>query len=183
MMFTLGIAALWTATKAVHGSDLRSWLCSNRIFERTAMAKHAWPDDRGDGPEPWLLFHRNVKPIDIYLSRLTLEAAGATMSFVFLALFFHFLGWLELAEDVLKIAAAWCLLAWFGSALAIFLGSLAEASETIENCGTRPPICCSRFPAPLSWSTHCHMQRSGSCCCYRWSMELNFFERDISGRR
>ena len=43
-------------------------------------------------PNLSLLYHRNVRPIDIYLARLILEAAGATMSFVFLVLFFSFVG-------------------------------------------------------------------------------------------
>ena len=54
------------------------------------------------------------------------------MSFVFLVCFFSFIGWLELPEDVLQIAGAWLMLAWFGSALALFLGALSETSETVE---------------------------------------------------
>jgi ABC-type polysaccharide/polyol phosphate export permease len=83
-------------------------------------------------PNLSLFYHRNVRPIDVYLSRLTLEAAGATMSFVFLTLFFHFVGWLDLPEDVLTVAAGWFMIAWFGMALAIFLGALSEMSETVE---------------------------------------------------
>jgi ABC-2 type transport system permease protein/capsular polysaccharide transport system permease protein len=83
-------------------------------------------------PNLSLLYHRNVRPIDIFLARVILEAAGATMSFVFLVVFFGFIGWLELPENVLQIAAAWCLLAWFGGSLALFLGALSESSETVE---------------------------------------------------
>ena len=65
-------------------------------------------------------------------ARLILEAAGVTMSFVFLVCFFSFIGWLELPEDVLQIAGGWFMLAWFGSSLALFLGALSETSETVE---------------------------------------------------
>ena len=54
------------------------------------------------------------------------------MSFFFLVLFFHFIGWLELPEDFLQIAVGWCLLAWFGGGLALFLGALSESHETVE---------------------------------------------------
>jgi len=83
-------------------------------------------------PNLSLLYHRNVRPVDIFISRLALEAAGATMSFAFLILFFHFVGWLEYPEDFLQVVAAWGMLAWFGGGLALFIGALSERSETIE---------------------------------------------------
>lgn len=76
--------------------------------------------------------HRNVKVIDIYLARIILEATGATTSFVVLGLFFTYIGWLDLPEDILKIAFGWLLLALFGASLAFLLGSLSERFETIE---------------------------------------------------
>jgi ABC-type polysaccharide/polyol phosphate export permease len=79
-----------------------------------------------------LLYHRYVKIIDIYYARLTLEAMGATVSFVVLTIFFVSIGWLEPPEDVLKVFAGWAMLAWFGAALAIFLSSLAYDSELID---------------------------------------------------
>lgn len=133
MMFTLGVTTLWTATKAVHGSNLPIVAFavtgySSVLLWRNMPSRciHALT------PNLSLLYHRNVRPIDIFLSRLTLEAAGATMSFVFLTLFFHFIGWLDLPEDVLQVAGGWLMLAWFGMSLAIMLGSLSEISETVE---------------------------------------------------
>jgi ABC-type polysaccharide/polyol phosphate export permease len=83
-------------------------------------------------PNLSLLYHRNVRPIDIYVARLVLEVAGATMSFVFLVLFFNFIGWLEFPEDVLQVVAGWCMLAWFGGSLALLLGALSEQYESVE---------------------------------------------------
>jgi ABC-2 type transport system permease protein/capsular polysaccharide transport system permease protein len=73
-----------------------------------------------------------VRPIDIYLSRLLLEATGATVSFIILTIFFHLIGWLELPEDVLQVIGGWLMIAWFGVGLALLLGTLSEASETVE---------------------------------------------------
>ena len=83
-------------------------------------------------PNLSLLYHRNVRPIDIYLSRLILEAAGATMSIVFLSLFFNFIGWLDLPEGVLQVIGGWLMLTWFGFGLALVLGALSEMSETVD---------------------------------------------------
>jgi capsular polysaccharide transport system permease protein len=133
MLFTVGVTALWTATKAVHGSSLpivafavtgySSVLLWRNMPARCIMAME---------PNFGLLYHRNVRPIDIYLSRLVLEAAGAGISFVVLMLFFHFVGWLALPEDVLEVIAAWLMLAWMGTGLALFIGSLSEFSEMVE---------------------------------------------------
>jgi ABC-type polysaccharide/polyol phosphate export permease len=133
MLFTLGVTALWTASKTIHGSNLPIVAFAITGYSSVLL----WRNMPGRcigaiGPNLSLLYHRNVRPNDIYLARLILEAAGATMSFVFLVLFFSFIGWLELPEDVLQIAAAWCMLAWFGASLALFLGALSETSETVE---------------------------------------------------
>jgi ABC-2 type transport system permease protein/capsular polysaccharide transport system permease protein len=133
MMFTLGVTALWTATKSVHGSNLSIVAFAVTGYSTVLLWRNMPARCIGAiAPNLALLYHRNVRPIDIYLSRLVLEAAGATMSFVFLTCFFSFIGWMELPEDVLKIAVAWFMLAWFGSGLALFLGALSESYETVD---------------------------------------------------
>ena len=133
MLFTVGITALWTATKAVHGSNLPIVAFALTGYSSVLLWRNM-PSRciRALEPNLSLLYHRNVRPIDIYLSRLLLEAAGATMSFVFLTLFFHFIGWLDLPEDVLKIGLAWFMIAWFGIATALYLGALSERYESVE---------------------------------------------------
>jgi ABC-type polysaccharide/polyol phosphate export permease len=133
MLFTVGVTALWTATKSVHGSNLpivafavtgySSVLLWRNMPARTVLAID---------PNVGLLYHRNVRPIDIYLSRLILEAAGAGISFAFLVLFFHAVGWLAFPEDVLEVIGAWLMLAWMGTAVALFIGALSESSEMVE---------------------------------------------------
>ena len=133
MLFTLGVTALWTASKSVHGSDLPIVAFAITGYSSVLLWRNMPGRSIGAlAPNLSLLYHRNVRPIDIYAARLLLEAAGATMSFVFLVMFFGFVGWLQLPEDVLQIATGWAMLAWFGIGLALFLGALSEVSETIE---------------------------------------------------
>jgi ABC-2 type transport system permease protein/capsular polysaccharide transport system permease protein len=133
MLFTLGVTALWTATEAVHGSDLPIVAFAITGYSSVLLWRNMPSRTIGAmAPNLSLLYHRNVRPIDIYLARLLLEAAGATMSFIFLFAFFYFIDWLVLPEDVLQVIGGWLMLAWFGSALALFLGSLSETSETVE---------------------------------------------------
>jgi len=96
MLFTLMVTALWTATKAVHGSNLPIVAFAVTGYSSVLLWRNM-PSRCVKALEPnlSLLYHRNVRPVDIFISRLALEAAGATMSFAFLILFFHFVGWLE----------------------------------------------------------------------------------------
>lgn len=133
MLFTLGVTALWTAAQATHGSDLPIVAFAITGYSSVLLWRNMpFRCIAALTPNLSLLYHRNVRPIDIYVARLLLEAAGVTMSFVFLTIFFGFIGWLEMPEDTLKIAAAWAMLAWFGVGMALFLGALSETSELIE---------------------------------------------------
>ena len=133
MLFTLGVTAIWTASRSVHGSDLPIVAFAITGYSSVLLWRNMPARCIGAlEPNLSLLYHRNVRPIDIYAARLVLEGAGATMSFVFLVIFFSFIGWLEMPEDVLQIAFGWLMLAWFGIGLALFLGALSEVSETIE---------------------------------------------------
>jgi ABC-type polysaccharide/polyol phosphate export permease len=78
------------------------------------------------------MYHRNVKIIDIYISRLLLEVLGATASFILLSLFFISIGWMKGPENLLTVFVAWCMLSWFGFSLALVLGALGEESEVVE---------------------------------------------------
>jgi ABC-type polysaccharide/polyol phosphate export permease len=133
MMFTLGVTALWTATKAVHGSNLPIVAFAVTGYSSVLLWRNMPSRCIGSiGPNLSLMYHRNVKVMDIFISRFVLEAAGATISFVLLTVVFSFLGWMELPEDMLQVVGGWLMLAWFGSSLAVLLGALSEESETVE---------------------------------------------------
>ncbi|BAV65861.1 ABC transporter permease [Sphingobium cloacae] len=84
-------------------------------------------------PNQALLQHRPVKMLDIYLARMFLEIAGTTTSFVVLSVVFSlFSEQISPPEDILKVAFAWFLLAWFSMGLSITLGALSELSSLVE---------------------------------------------------
>jgi ABC-type polysaccharide/polyol phosphate export permease len=133
MIFTVGVTALWTATRALHGSNLPIVPFAVTGYSTVLLWRNMPSRTIGAvDPNRTLLYHRNVKVIDIYLARLLLEASGATISFIVLTLFFWSLGWMHGPEDVLQIIEAWFLLAALGAGLAIFLGSLSEEFEIVE---------------------------------------------------
>lgn len=133
MLFTLGVTALWTATKSVHGSNLPIVAFAITGYSSVLLWRNMPFRCIGAIPSNLsLLYHRNVRPIDIFLARLILEAAGAGISFVVLLLFFHFIGWLAYPEDVLEVIGGWLMLAWFGFAVSFFVGALSVSYESVE---------------------------------------------------
>ncbi|WP_394730703.1 ABC transporter permease [Altererythrobacter sp. GH1-8] len=133
MLFTLGVTALWTATKTLHGSDLPIVAFALTGYSSVLLWRNM--PGRCIGAL-WanlsLMYHRNIKVLDIYCARLLLEFGGATISFSVLALVFVSLGMMNLPEDFLTVVAGWLLLAWFGCALAVFLGALSHQSEIVD---------------------------------------------------
>lgn len=133
MIFTLGITALWTATKSVHGSDLPIVAFALTGYSSVLLWRNMPGRCIGALQNNLsLLYHRNIKVLDIFLARLLLEFGGATISFVTLGIVFISLGVLAPPQDALQVTFGWILLAWFGSALAILLGSLSYDSEIID---------------------------------------------------
>ena len=133
MMFTLGVTALWTLSGASHGSSLPIVAFALTGYSSVLLWRNMPSRCIGAiAPNLALMYHRNVKVIDIFAARLLLEVAGVTMSFTALALLFLAIGWISPPEDIGKVLLAWFMLAWFGSSLASLLGALAERSELID---------------------------------------------------
>lgn len=133
MLFTLGVTALWTATKAFHGANIPIVAFAITGYSSVLLWRNMPARCIGAvQPNLSLLYHKQVKVIDIFLARLLLEAAGATTSFIVLVLFFSFIGWVSPPEDILTVALGWFMLAWFGASLAILLGAAAEQSELVD---------------------------------------------------
>lgn len=133
MMFTVGVTVLWTLSGAGHSSNLPIAAFAVTGYSSVLLWRNMPGRTIGGlGPNMQLMYHRNVRAIDVFLARLTLEVLGATMSFVVLASLFTFLGWMAPPEDILKVLFGWFMVAWFGTALAIFLGAMSERTEVIE---------------------------------------------------
>lgn len=133
MIFTLGVTALWTATKAVHGSDLPIVAFALTGYSSVLLWRNM--PGRCIGAL-WanlpLMYHRNIRVLDIYFARLLLEFGGATISFTVLSILFISIGWMEPPEDLLKVVAGWMTTAWVGASIAVTLGALSHESELVD---------------------------------------------------
>jgi capsular polysaccharide transport system permease protein len=133
MIFTLGVTALWTFIQLHRESPIPIVAFAVTGYSSVLLWRNM-PGRCVHAVEPnlALMYHRNVKVIDIFVARIVLEAAGATTSFLALATVFTSLGWMQLPQNILKVLLGWLLLAWFGASLAITVGGLSIRTEVVE---------------------------------------------------
>jgi ABC-type polysaccharide/polyol phosphate export permease len=113
MIFTLGVVTLWSMASGEHLSRLPIVAFAVTGYSSVLLWRNM-PGRCAGAIEPnlSLMYHRNVKIIDIFISRILLEFMGTTMSFTILLLVFNTIGWMSPPEDILKIMLGWFMLAW-----------------------------------------------------------------------
>ncbi|CCG42898.1 ABC transporter permease [Magnetospirillum molischianum] len=133
MLFTLGVAGLWATVKMHTVADIpviafavTGYSCV--LGWRNTASRCA----KAIEPNLSLMYHRNVKVIDIFMARILLELIGATGSLILLTIFFALVGAMDWPEDIVTVAAGWGLIGWFALALGFIVGSISERSETFE---------------------------------------------------
>jgi len=133
MLFTAGVAGLWSLIRA-HTSQTIPVVAFAVTGYSSVLLWRNMPTRCGSAIEPnlALMYHRNVKVIDIFVSRVLLEAVGATISFILLSMLFSSLGLMNPPEDILEVIFGWLMLTWFGGAFALVIGGLAARSEIVE---------------------------------------------------
>lgn len=133
MLFTLGVAALWSAAGLSHGSGLPIIAFAITGYSSVLLWRNTVGRcNSGIQQNLNLLYHRNVRVIDVFITRIIIEMSGATASFIVLATFFTAIEWMAMPVDPLKVLGGWLMLAWFGTALAITIGAATAYSELVE---------------------------------------------------
>jgi capsular polysaccharide transport system permease protein len=133
MIFTLGVATLWSAAGLAHSGSIPIVAFAVTGYSSVLMWRNsASRSAEGIGANKPLLFHRQVRVLDVLLSRTVLEIGGATGSFIFLSCFFVFIGWMPVPDDYLLVVEGWLMLAWFGASLGVLIGSGAALSDLVH---------------------------------------------------
>lgn len=133
MIFTVGVAALWYFLKNNHGSDLEIVPFAIIGYSTVLMWRNvASRVDNSIQANTGLLYHRNVKVFDVFLSRILLEIFGATISFLVLSLACIMLGLMSIPDNFLRLLSGWLLLAWFATGLGLTMGPIFYLSEVID---------------------------------------------------
>jgi capsular polysaccharide transport system permease protein len=133
MIFTLGVTALWIFAGMNHGSSLPIAAFAITGYSSVLMWRNSVNRSVGALQVNFnLLYHRNVQVLDVLLTRILLEMAGATMSFIVLSIIFISAEIIEPPADMLQVLFGWLMLAWFGISIALVVGAGTTYSELVE---------------------------------------------------
>jgi capsular polysaccharide transport system permease protein len=133
MIFTLGVATLWTALGLSHGTGIPIVAFAVTGYSSVLMWRNSASRCSAavEMNKP-LLYHRSVQVIDVLLTRIALEVCGATGSLIVLSSVFIYVGWMRPPVDFLLVVTGWLMLAWFGASLALLIGAGTALSPVVE---------------------------------------------------
>jgi capsular polysaccharide transport system permease protein len=134
MLFTVCVATLWSLAGMAHmGNEIPIVAFAVTGYSSVLMwrnsASHCTHAINNNRP---LLFYRNVQAIDVCIARIALEVVGASGSFLFLSIFFTYLGLMPAPNNMALVIGGWLMLAWFGAALALLVGAGCAYSDLVE---------------------------------------------------
>jgi capsular polysaccharide transport system permease protein len=132
-MFTAGVAAMWYGLDLHHSSSVSVFAFAVTGYSSVLVWRNTVSRcNTGIESNRALLYHRNVRIIDVFASRILIEIGGVAGSFMTLSTVFIATDLMPFPDDGLKVAAAFLLLAWFGAALGILIGSATAYSEIVD---------------------------------------------------
>lgn len=133
MLFTSGVLLFWIATRGLHASNLPIIPFAVIGYSSVLMWRNAATRcSKAIEPNLSLLYHRNVTILDLFIARLILEIAGATVALVTISAVLIFTDWMAPPADILTMIGGWALLAWFAAGLGLIVGALTERSDAFE---------------------------------------------------
>jgi len=133
ILFTIGVATLWSLVRQHTDSPIPIVAFAVTGYSSVLMWRNSANRSSSaiEQNKP-LLFHRNVRVIDVLLTRIALEIGGATSSFIVLASLFTFVGWMPMPVEPFEVMCGWFMLAWFGASLALLIGAGTAFSNIVE---------------------------------------------------
>ncbi len=132
-LFTAAITALWATVRVAHVSSMDVVAFAVTGYSTVLLWRNpASRCTKAIEANLGLLYHRNITVTDLFAARIVLELVGATAAFMGLVALMVFVGWMAAPADLLLMAAAWIMLAWFGAGLALIVGALTERSDLFE---------------------------------------------------
>lgn len=133
LFFCLGVIVLWTVIKPAYEYGIRvgpfvmtGYMCLLLIRHQIAYSLNALSANVG------LLYHRQVTPLHIYISRFLLEFGGATLAFVVVYVILLSLRQVGLPKDLGLFYMGWFSLAFLSFGMGLTISAIAIRYETFE---------------------------------------------------
>ena len=133
LIFCFGVLIMWSLTKPAyeHGVRLAPFVMTGYmslilIRHFLALLSSAIQSNLG------LMYHRQVAPLHLLLSRAILELGGGTGAFIVVYAILLALNQVSLPHDYLLLYSGWLLLAWTAMGFALVTCGLAMRYELME---------------------------------------------------
>ena len=133
LFFSLGVIGIWTVIhgRYQHGLPILAFVMTGYLpltlwRHTTARAVQCLRANAS------LLYHRQVKMLDLLVARVILEFYGALIAFIVIGFIFYSFDLYELPRDWLMFYVGWFYMLLFTMASALIIGSLTELYEWME---------------------------------------------------
>jgi capsular polysaccharide transport system permease protein len=133
LVLTVGVMILWSVTGVGHGHGIPVLAFALTGYTLLTLWRHiVFRSVHAMRANIGMLFHRNVRFLDILVARAILETLGGLAAFFIAYLPLNLLGYIDDIYDPLTFISAWFLMAWWAFAFGLVLAGLSEISEAIE---------------------------------------------------
>ena len=125
LIFIVGVTFIWSYVvhREAHGFPVATFIYTGWISSRLwlSTASRVMTGLQANLP---LLYHRNIKPIDIFLSRVFLEITAMTGVFMLLGFVFVMSHIIDPPYSYFHIVLGWYLMSWLALGFSFFVASL-----------------------------------------------------------
>jgi capsular polysaccharide transport system permease protein len=133
LLFAVLVGVVWRYLHGPeeHGINMIAFVATGYIplvFFRTAFARSVKAMQINSS----LLYHRQVKILDIVFVRFLIEMLGAMMAYAFIGVLLIALGLFPVPQDIGMFIAGWLLYSFFVLSVCLVASPLSEASEVLE---------------------------------------------------
>ncbi|OCG42223.1 sugar ABC transporter permease [Gilliamella sp. Fer2-1] len=133
MSLTFLISLMWFFFKINHVSNLNIVAFVLTGYPMAMMWRNASSRAKGSvTANQALLYHRNIKILDLVYARVFLEMIGASAAQVFVILLFTFVGLIAMPYDPFYMLCAWGLMSWFSLGLGLIIFVLSAKYEVFN---------------------------------------------------
>jgi capsular polysaccharide transport system permease protein len=133
LFLTVGVMGMWTITGATHGHGigivpfaLSGYMMITLWRHLTGKAVHSIRQNAG------LMFHRNIRLLDVLIARGMLEVLGILTAFFIAWVPLTLLGVLQPMSDPLEFMGGFLLQAWFSFGVGLVIAGLSEIWAPVE---------------------------------------------------
>jgi capsular polysaccharide transport system permease protein len=133
LLFAVLVALAWRALKGPldYGVDIIAFVISGYlplVFYRSTISR-AVSSFTANGS---LMYHRQIKILDLLLVRFAIELIGHMMAFLFIATALWAIGFFPVPHDLGFVMLGWAYYAIFTLSVALVVAPLSEISEIVE---------------------------------------------------